>query len=96
VAKKAAGKGNGKRADQYMLRFPDGMREAIAKRASKSGRSINTEIISALEQFLAGADRADALLDLVEANRENIAKLAGLYFVVDELNAQLNNPKIKW
>jgi hypothetical protein len=92
LAKKTAGRGS----DQYMLRLPDGMRETIAKRAAENGRSINTEIIAALEQYLAGADRYTALLDFIEVHRENITKLDGLYFVVEELYRHLDLPAPKW
>jgi hypothetical protein len=52
MAKKPVRKMAGKRADQYMLRFPEGMRENLAKLAASNGRSMNTEIIAALEKHL--------------------------------------------
>ena len=36
-------------ADKYMLRLPDGWREAIKCEAQKSHRSMNAEIIAAIE-----------------------------------------------
>lgn len=41
-----------KDADQYLLRLPDGLREQIRERADANGRSMNTEIIAALTQWL--------------------------------------------
>jgi len=38
--------------DKFMLRFPDGMRDAIADRAKENGRSMNSEIIQILEDTL--------------------------------------------
>lgn len=38
--------------DKFMLRFPDGMRDAIAKRAKQNGRSMNSEIVQILEDAL--------------------------------------------
>jgi len=38
--------------DKFMLRFPDGMRDAIANRAKENGRSMNSEIIQILEDTL--------------------------------------------
>ncbi|EAZ0407581.1 Arc family DNA-binding protein [Salmonella enterica] len=38
--------------DKFMLRFPDGMRDAIAERAKRNGRSMNSEIIKILENTL--------------------------------------------
>ncbi|HDR2509892.1 TPA: Arc family DNA-binding protein [Enterobacter roggenkampii] len=40
--------------DKFMLRFPDGMRDAIALRAKKNGRSMNSEIIQILHDALTG------------------------------------------
>ncbi|HGK3768728.1 TPA: Arc family DNA-binding protein [Klebsiella pneumoniae] len=38
--------------DKFMLRFPDGMREAIAERAKRNGRSMNSEIVQILQDAL--------------------------------------------
>lgn len=38
--------------DKFMLRFPDGMRDAIAERAKKNGRSMNSEIVQILQDAL--------------------------------------------
>lgn len=38
--------------DKFMLRFPDGMRDAIAERAKRNGRSMNSEIVQILEDTL--------------------------------------------
>lgn len=46
--------------DKFMLRFPDGMRDAIAEKAKLNGRSMNSEIIAALEAWLSG-DRSESL-----------------------------------
>ncbi|EKP4474658.1 Arc family DNA-binding protein [Cronobacter dublinensis] len=35
--------------DKFVVRFPDGMRDAIAHMAKKDGRSMNAEIITLLE-----------------------------------------------
>lgn len=40
--------------DKFNLRFPDGMRDAIALRAKKNGRSMNSEIIQVLSDALTG------------------------------------------
>ena len=51
------------RADQYMLRLPPGLRERVKERATQNGRSINTEIISALEQHLEQGDNRLAVVE---------------------------------
>lgn len=56
--------------DQFNLRFPDGMRERIAREAEKSGRSMNTEIVSRLEftldSHVADEKELRSLVDQVE------------------------------
>ena len=50
MAKKAmrpAGRGS----DQFVIRFPEGMRDKIAKLAAANGRSINAELIDRLEKI---------------------------------------------
>ncbi|PLU50771.1 hypothetical protein BMJ25_06625 [Sinorhizobium medicae] len=37
--------------DKYVLRLPEGMRDRIKKAAERSGRSMNAEIIAALETY---------------------------------------------
>ena len=41
-----------KDADSYMLRLPPGLRDRVRKRATDNGRSMNTEIVAAIEQWL--------------------------------------------
>ncbi|HBM0862627.1 Arc family DNA-binding protein [Salmonella enterica] len=38
--------------DKFTVRFPDGMRDAIAERAKGNGRSMNSEIVQMLEDAL--------------------------------------------
>lgn len=38
--------------DKFNLRFPDGMRDAIAERAKANGRSMNSEIVQILQDSL--------------------------------------------
>lgn len=54
------------RADKFMLRFPDGMREQIAEAAKANGRSMNSEIVARL----ASSFRLPAMVDrLVDAQK---------------------------
>ena len=41
--------------DKFNLRFPDGMRDAVAERAKSNGRSMNSEIVQMIEDALSGA-----------------------------------------
>jgi predicted DNA-binding protein len=81
VPKKSAKKIAAKRADQYMLRFPDGMRENLAKLATANGRSMNTEIIAALEKHLEGNDK------ISELDR----KIEQLWLKFEDLEAKLKD-----
>ncbi|MBI6135089.1 Arc family DNA-binding protein [Serratia marcescens] len=38
--------------DKFNLRFPDGMRDAVAERAKKNGRSMNSEIVQIIQDAL--------------------------------------------
>lgn len=41
-----------RKLEQYIVRFPDGMRERLKEVAAKNGRSLNAEIIARLSQSL--------------------------------------------
>lgn len=41
----------GRNSDKFMLRFPEGMRDMVKAAADKSGRSMNAEIVYALEVY---------------------------------------------
>lgn len=48
--------------DKFMLRFPDGMRDAIAERAKRNGRSMNSEIVQILEDALETKTQKELIL----------------------------------
>ncbi|EEM7368380.1 Arc family DNA-binding protein [Salmonella enterica] len=41
--------------ERFTVRFPDGMRDAVAERAKSNGRSMNSEIVQIIEDALSGA-----------------------------------------
>lgn len=47
--------------DKYILRFPKGMRELLKSRAAQRGRSLNSEIITRLEQTILEEDFEEAI-----------------------------------
>lgn len=49
--------------DKFNLRFPDGMRDAIAERAKRNSRSMNSEIIKILGEALYLEAKPDAWLE---------------------------------
>jgi plasmid stability protein len=40
--------------DKFLLRLPDGLRHIVKDRAERNHRSMNSEIVFALQQYLAG------------------------------------------
>lgn len=45
--------------DKFTVRFPDGMRDAIAERAKDNGRSMNSEIIDMIGKALVSPSLSD-------------------------------------
>ena len=72
MAKKPAKKIAGKDADQYMLRLPVGLRDRVARRATENGRSMNTEIIEAIEKHLEGVDRVTQIWETLKKYQQDI------------------------
>lgn len=77
----------GRDSDKFMLRFPEGMRERIAEVAKANGRSMNSEIVSRLEQsfqfessgsLLAVQPSAEALDARLKQLSEAVAEVAEL------------------
>jgi hypothetical protein len=90
MPKKAVSKIAGRGSDQYMLRLPAGMREAITKRAMENGRSINTEIVAAIEKYLAGEDRFAAIEAFIESYKEDIEAIPECCQKVETLEAKVS------
>jgi predicted DNA-binding protein len=85
VGKKSVKKIAAKNADQYMLRLPPGLRDRVARRAAENGRSMNTEIVDAIENHLRGADRVTQLWEAFEKHRANIEAIGLIWDAVDHL-----------
>lgn len=47
-------------ADQYPVRFPDGMRAFIKEQAKENGRSMNAEIIFQLKRAYGANEKSEA------------------------------------
>ena len=84
MAKKAGKKIAAKDA-QCMLRLPPGLRDKVAARAAQNGRSLNSEIIEAIERHLQGADRITRLWEFFEWHRESIESVPLLLTAVENL-----------
>lgn len=53
-------------AEQFVVRFPGGMRDRIAESAKASGRSMNAEIVARLEQSFEFVDGAISQLGTLQ------------------------------
>jgi len=58
MAKKKIVKRPGRDSDQFIVRFPDGMRSALAELAARNGRSMNAEVVLALADHFANEGRS--------------------------------------
>ncbi|NIF57548.1 Arc family DNA-binding protein [Enterobacter sp. Ap-916] len=82
--------------DKFNVRFPDGMRDAVAERAKRNGRSMNAEIIQIIEDAIAAeesgfpAGDARELRAVIRAKDESIDEYIGVLEkmtrVVDKLS----------
>jgi len=75
MAKKATSKRPGRGADQFIVRLPDGMRDRIANLSRHKGRSMNTEIVDALEKHLDNDVSASELWAKVERLESKVQAL---------------------
>ncbi|EMW3576440.1 TPA: Arc family DNA-binding protein [Yersinia enterocolitica] len=77
--------------EKFVVRFPDGMRDAIAEKAKASGRSMNSEIITAIEAWLSG-EQAE---DLSEKSVDRVIRIATKAFA-EEISRNYDLvPKVK-
>jgi hypothetical protein len=53
---KKTAKGAGRGSEQFVIRFPEGMRERLAHLAGANGRSMNAELVHRLEASMAASD----------------------------------------
>jgi len=80
-----------KDADQYMLRLPPGLRDRVARRAADNGRSMNTEIVEAIEHHLTRADRVTQLWGLFGKHKENIEAIPVILSAIDDIEGYLED-----
>lgn len=72
------------RADQFGLRLPDGWRDAIKARAARNRRSMNSEILAALESVVREAAGDTGGASTPAAGSENAALERGASINPDE------------
>lgn len=66
-----------RRDDQFMLRLPDGWREAIKARAARNRRSMNQEILAALESVAGVTATGEQFADQTPVAAQNATALPG-------------------
>ncbi|HBC0253459.1 TPA: Arc family DNA-binding protein [Salmonella enterica subsp. enterica serovar Napoli] len=85
--------------DKFMVRFPDGMRDAIAERAKRNGRSMNSEIVHILENALSGSQVGSVRIgfgesDFVEIDpSDHKSVINGLFELMHKLQSGDDNKK---
>jgi len=60
--------------EQYLFRFPEGMRKRLQARADTSARSLNAELIQAIEEYLqrpSVLDRLDKIESVINPGKDN-------------------------
>lgn len=64
---------NRKLQDQFMLRLPNGMRDRVRTLAEKNNRSMNSEIIAALEAWVGGQASTSNERSLLKSRLDDLA-----------------------
>ncbi|MFZ5693298.1 MAG: Arc family DNA-binding protein [Pseudomonadota bacterium] len=74
-------------SDKFVLRLPDGMRDKIQALAKASGRTMNAEIVAALQEWISREDeqpaRDKALAALMELQAQQIAEIGQLRTIIE-------------
>jgi hypothetical protein len=65
----------------------NGLRDRVASRAAENGRSMNTEIIEAIERHLQGSDRISEIWQFIQEHREDIKAIDRIRDAVYALEA---------
>ncbi|WP_369788303.1 Arc family DNA-binding protein [Rouxiella sp. WC2420] len=73
--------------ERFTVRFPDGMREAVAERAKKNGRSMNSEIIEALASHIFVSSMDGTAADEIA----NLMKSDSMYSTDDDLKEEVES-----
>jgi predicted DNA-binding protein len=87
MARKAA-KPPGRGSDQFVIRFPEGMRDRLAKVAAANGRSMNAELVHRLETSMTES----GILKYAEAELQKIkAEVAQYMATMDQKFSDLES-----
>lgn len=77
-----------RKLDQYIVRFPDGMRDQLKQAAKENNRSLNAEIISRLQSTMTSTSLLDFsdILDQISGNISKLRKGVSNIFYSDEFS----------
>ena len=86
-----------RKLDQYIVRFPDGMRDMLKAEAAKNNRSLNAEIIARIEMSFAIEKRLGpdmealkkAVKEVEEMHRHADENLVKTQYMMDEVKGML-------
>lgn len=76
-----------RKLDQYIVRFPDGMRDQLKQAAKENNRSLNAEIIARLEAYNDSQSNSNSLDELRETLNKHGEKLDMLGRMCEVINA---------
>ena len=68
-----------------------GLRDRVARRAAENGRSMNTEIVEAIEHHLTRADRVTQLWELFGKHQENIEAIPVISSAIEDIEGYLED-----
>jgi hypothetical protein len=69
-------KSKAEKTEQFVVRLPPGLRAKIAERASENGRSMNSEVVAALEKHVDDDTSLLELYRMVEDLQKQVRKQA--------------------
>ncbi len=70
----------GRESDKFMLRFPTGMRDTIAREAEKAGRSMNAEIVERIARSFERSADPQEIARMLERIAGAANVLDGIFF----------------
>jgi hypothetical protein len=80
-----------KKQDQFIVRFPDGMRDKIKELADQNNRSMNAEIVLALEDWLTKTPKEEMeAQNLRKSAKQMLAERNHIEMRLDEILSRLS------
>jgi len=81
-----------KKQDQFIVRFPDGMRDKIKESAEQNNRSMNAEIVAALDDWIAKPNEEELQLSQLRDIADNMhAQRAHVEHQLHEILMKISN-----